>query len=179
MTQASHLLDLGAKISGTNFHFHASGSYGAIFADKASGKVRKVFFRRGPSESDLVESVFRDEVHAYKIANSNILSAVHVPVFYGVVENCVVVDRAENPLSLMFNQDCAYEISFIEGSGIKLRDSANFGTMERIFRGVGIGYLNDASIFEGSDPPIIIDFGTFDPDPPAVNNLPDNLELWS
>ena len=66
-------------------------------------------------------------------------------------------------------------MEFIEGPAVKLRHSQHFAAIEQAFRAEGINYIEDASIFEGSSPPLLIDFGTVDPNPPAE----DTLGLWS
>lgn len=175
MTQAATLRELGAVIDGTGFCFHACGAYGAIFVDRENRRVRKVLFRKSQTSLEIVEDVFNDEVRAYEIAQRDPTTAMHIPKFYGRTNSGDICDAAGQPLDDHFCPHFAYEMDFIEGQDIKLNDSRYKNDFEKMFGKAGVNFLTDASIFEGVNPPMIIDFGMVDPEPGAEGQF----GLWS
>ena len=165
MMQAATLRELGAEIKGTDFQFYEAGAYAAIFVDRNKGRARKVFFGEEIENLSLVQSVFDDEITAYAIAQSGPDTAPHTPKFHGVVGYCSIVARDGKFLDVHFKPRLVYEMEFIASPAVKLNQSQHFAVLAKKFKSAGINYLEDASIFEDNDPPLLIDFGTFDPNP--------------
>jgi len=169
----------GATIEGTDFRFLAQGSYGAIFADHQRQRARKIFFDKGSGQRALIAGVCCDEIKAYRIAQSHPEASKLIPTFYGETAATHILDATGQSLKQQFFADLGYEMELISGEDKKLRDTSEQDRVETIFHAAGITYTKDASIFQSDKRIAVIDFGTFDPDPPAVPPLPDENGLWS
>lgn len=169
----------GATIEGTDFRFLAHGSYGAIFADHERQRARKIFFDKGSDQRALIAGVCCDEIKAYWIAQSHPEASQLIPTFYGKTATTHILDATGQSLNQQFFADLGYEMELISGEDRKLHDSSEQGRIETIFHAAGIAYTKDASIFQSGERIAIIDFGTFDPEPPAPPPLPDENGLWS
>lgn len=169
----------GATIEGTDFRYLAHGSYGAIFADRPRQRARKIFFNKGNHQRALIARVCCDEIKAYQIAQSHPEASQLVPAFYGETATKQILDANGQPLNQQFFADLGYEMELVPGEVRKLRDTPEQGRVERIFHAAGIAYTQDASMIQSGERIAVIDFGTFDPDPPAAPPLPDENRLWS
>ncbi|UNK78819.1 hypothetical protein MNQ96_14885 [Sphingopyxis granuli] len=169
----------GAIIEGTDFRYLAHGSYGAIFADRQRQRARKIFFKKGSDQRALVAGVCCDEIKAYRIAQNHPEASQLIPEFYGETATMHILDANGQSLNQQFFSDLGYEMELITGEDKKLRDTSQRDRVEKIFHAAGIAYTQDSSIIQSGERIAVIDFGTFDPDPPAALHLPDKNGLWS
>ncbi len=147
----------------SNYEFLDCGYNAAIFYDSESSLVRKVFFQKGRTHSE-VRAIYNAEIEAYKIAMNSTTLKPFVPGQFKRCENQKIVDGNGLFCSSLFFEDCAYEIEFVRGDFVKV---GALGTPEaraliRAFKNEGINHTSDMSVVLDDDEKILkaIDFAT-------------------
>lgn len=112
----------------------------------------------------MIEGVFKSEVDAYHIAQTNSTLQEYCPEFYGIVNIEKIIDQQGNDISEKFYLDLAYEMEFIIGHFGPHRDQFNCPISKR-FQEAGINYMEDCSIVydEKGNVKKFIDFATTKP----------------
>ena len=136
----------GLRIADTGFADWDEGAYGVVFADRAAGRVRKVFRRL--LDEDHVRAVFNSEIGAYAIATAYPLLVNLIP---GGFQRCAaqqIIDSADQDVSKEFFPDLAFEMAFIDGTFQKVGTviGGDAWRVRQLFHHEGIRHTNDMSV---------------------------------
>lgn len=152
----------GLKIMDTNFVYMTEGAYGAIFVDRADGKVRKVFLRK-PDENH-TRKVFYSEVAAYELASKVPNLGKMIPSGFKHCQCQLIIDKAGKDASNEFFGDMVFETNFIAGNFQKIGTlpSDQASPLRKAFHDAGIEHTVDMSVTLYDDGRIkaAIDFAT-------------------
>lgn len=149
-------------IAETDYSYLDEGAYGVIFADRAEGKIIKVFKRR--QEETHVRSVFRAEIDAYHLASASTEISSLIPGDFQIVTPRNIVDSHGVDVTDEFFPDLAFQTDFVEGDFYKIGviDSGEASRVRQLFRKTGIYHTTDMSVTVGTEGCVLkaIDFAT-------------------
>lgn len=152
----------GLAIAETDYSYLDEGAYGVIFADKALGRIIKIFKRR--LKEAHVRSVFRSEIDAYDLAASSTEISSLVPGNFQIVNPRNILDNHGVNVTDEFFPDLAFQVDLVEGYFHKIGviDSAEASRVQQLFRRAGIYHTSDMSVTVGTEGCIrkAIDFAT-------------------
>ena len=125
-----------------NFKF---GAYAVVFF-QPQGRATKVFKRRFDCKETHVRNVFQSEVHAYELACKVPELSSIIPEYFRIVNLAYILDPQGRSIIGEFLPDCAYQMSFAQGTFIKSGMLSSYQNLSNLFRRHGINHLIDASV---------------------------------
>ncbi|WP_422073693.1 hypothetical protein [Tranquillimonas rosea] len=152
----------GLTIAETDYSYLDEGAYAVIFADKAVGRIVKVFKRR--LKEAHVRSVFRAEIDAYDLAASSTEISDLIPGNFQIASPRNILDSHGANITDEFFPDLAFQTDFVEGYFHKIGviGGAEASRIRQLFRRAGICHTSDMSVTIGPEGCIrkAIDFAT-------------------
>ena len=152
----------GLTIAGTDYSYLDEGAYGVIFADRAEGKIIKIFKRKLMEAH--VRSVFRAEIDAYDLASASNEISNLIPGNFQLVTPKIIVDSHGMDVSDEFLPDLAFQTDFVEGVFYKIGviDRAEASRVRQLFWRAGVRHTSDMSVTVGTEGSVLkaIDFAT-------------------
>jgi hypothetical protein len=141
----------GLRIAGTGFSYLNEGAYGVVFADRAAGRIVKIY--RWRPEQDHARAVFKAEADAYGLAASSKAVAALVPGNFRLCTAQQIIDKDGKDVTAEFFPDLALEMDFVAGHFLKIAsiDGTEALRVRGLFYDVGIHHTIDMSVTLGAD----------------------------
>ena len=150
------------RIANTNFAYLDRGAYGAVFVDRAAGRVRKVFRNDGFHAPSHCADVFDAELDAYRRVQDHAGLVARTPRFFGTAHNFRIVGDGVD-VTDCYHPQMTLELSFVQGLFQKVGSHQTWMPpgVRAMFLNAGIMHLSDVSVtFDDGDCPTYIDFAT-------------------